>query len=82
MLEQIPIIRGVVDLANDGGPWVPVIFSSGVLMWALIIESPLTRRAQMRSRWDQRSPKRAGLMSMLSSGTCSVIAGRPAGMVP
>ena len=38
MLEQIPIIRGVVDLSNDGGPWVPVIFGSGVLMWALIIE--------------------------------------------
>ena len=38
MLEQLPIIQGVVTLANDGGPWVPWIFGSGVLMWALIIE--------------------------------------------
>jgi len=38
VLEQIPIVQGVVTLANDGGPWVPWIFASGVLMWALIIE--------------------------------------------
>jgi biopolymer transport protein ExbB len=38
VLDQIPIIQGVVTLANDGGPWVPWIFASGVLMWALIIE--------------------------------------------
>ena len=58
MLEQIPIIRGVVDLSNDGGPWVPVIFSSGVLMWALIIERfwyftmVLPKQAaELQSRW-------------------------------
>jgi biopolymer transport protein ExbB len=28
----------VATLARDGGPWVPWIFASGVLMWALIIE--------------------------------------------
>jgi biopolymer transport protein ExbB len=38
VLEQIPFIRGVVTLSNDGGPWVIWIFASGVLMWALIIE--------------------------------------------
>lgn len=38
MLEQIPFIRGVISLSNDGGPWVIWIFASGVLMWALIIE--------------------------------------------
>jgi hypothetical protein len=38
VLEQIPFIRGVITLSNDGGPWVPWIFGSGVLMWALIIE--------------------------------------------
>ena len=38
MLDQIPFIHGVVTLSNDGGPWVPWIFASGVLMWALIIE--------------------------------------------
>ena len=38
MLEQIPIVRGVVTLSNDGGPWVVWIFASGVLLWALIVE--------------------------------------------
>ena len=38
MLEELPIIEGVATLARDGGPWVPWIFASGVLMWALIIE--------------------------------------------
>ena len=38
MLEELPIIEGVATLARDGGPWVPWIFASGVLMWALIID--------------------------------------------
>ncbi|HLF12372.1 MAG TPA: MotA/TolQ/ExbB proton channel family protein [Gammaproteobacteria bacterium] len=38
MLDQIPLIRGIVSLSNDGGPFVIWIFASGVLMWALIIE--------------------------------------------
>jgi biopolymer transport protein ExbB len=38
VLEQIPIVRGVVTLSNDGGPWVVWIFASGVLLWALIVE--------------------------------------------
>jgi biopolymer transport protein ExbB len=38
VLEQVPLIRGIVELSNDGGPWVVWIFASGVLMWALIIE--------------------------------------------
>jgi biopolymer transport protein ExbB len=38
VFEQLPIIRGVVTLSNDGGPWVIWIFASGVLMWALVIE--------------------------------------------
>jgi biopolymer transport protein ExbB len=35
---DLPIIRGVLSLSNDGGPWVMWIFASGVLMWALVIE--------------------------------------------
>lgn len=38
MLDQIPLIRGIVALSNDGGPFVIWIFLSGVLMWTLIIE--------------------------------------------
>ena len=38
MLDQVPLIRGIVALSNDGGPFVIWIFLSGVLMWTLIIE--------------------------------------------
>ena len=38
MLEQLPLVRGVLELSSDGGPWVVWIFASGVLLWALIIE--------------------------------------------
>jgi biopolymer transport protein ExbB len=38
VLDQIPLVRGIVSLSNDGGPFVIWIFASGVLMWALIIE--------------------------------------------
>ncbi len=38
MLEQLPLVRGIVSLYNDGGTFVLFIFSAGVLMWALIIE--------------------------------------------
>jgi biopolymer transport protein ExbB len=38
VLDQIPLIRGIVSLSNDGGPFVIWIFLSGVLMWTLILE--------------------------------------------
>jgi biopolymer transport protein ExbB len=38
MLEQLPLLRGIGELARDGGPFVVFIFLSGVLMWALILE--------------------------------------------
>jgi biopolymer transport protein ExbB len=38
VLDQLPLVRGIVSLSNDGGPFVIWIFASGVLMWALIIE--------------------------------------------
>lgn len=38
MLDQIPLFQGIIDLSNDGGPFVIWIFASGVLMWALIFE--------------------------------------------
>lgn len=38
MLEQLPLVRDIADLMSLGGPFVVLIFLSGVLMWALIIE--------------------------------------------
>jgi biopolymer transport protein ExbB len=38
VLEQLPLVRDIADLMSLGGPFVVLIFLSGVLMWALIIE--------------------------------------------
>ena len=38
MLDQIPFARAIVELANDGGPFVVWIFLSGVLLWAMVAE--------------------------------------------
>ena len=38
MLDQLPLVQGIIELSNDGGPWVMWIFASGVLMWTLILE--------------------------------------------
>ncbi|MGH8196478.1 MAG: MotA/TolQ/ExbB proton channel family protein [Woeseiaceae bacterium] len=62
MLEQIPFVRGIVELSNDGGPFVVWIFAAGVLMWALIVErywyfSRILPRqaAEMKDQWHARS---------------------------
>ena len=39
MLEQIPFVRGVLELVEDGGPFVALIFAAGVLMWAIIADT-------------------------------------------
>ena len=83
MLEQIPFFRGVIDLSTDGGPWVPWIFGSGVLMWALIIERfwyftmllP-KQAAQLQAEWLARKDRtswcarqiRAAMISRLNQG--------------
>jgi biopolymer transport protein ExbB len=38
MLEHLPLYLAVKELVGLGGPWVVLIFSSGVLMWSLIFE--------------------------------------------
>ena len=38
MLENIPLLNGIVHLLADGGPFVGWIFASGVLLWGLVIE--------------------------------------------
>jgi biopolymer transport protein ExbB len=66
MLEHLFVMRGIAELARDGGPYVVFIFLSGVLMWALIIErywffsrvlpgQISTIQAQWRARKDRTS---------------------------
>lgn len=62
MVEQIPVIRGVFELVDDGGPFVGLIFAAGVLMWAIIAERywyfqrVLPKQAQdLQYSWDVRS---------------------------
>ena len=64
MFDQLPLIRGVVTLSNDGGPWVVWIFASGVLMWALIIERYWyfsmvlpKQAAQLQAQWLARKDR-------------------------
>ena len=64
MLDQIPVVRGIVSLASDGGPFVVWIFAAGILLWGMIIERYwyFTRvlpkqAAAMRAQWDARSDK-------------------------
>ncbi len=64
MLDQLPIVRGIISLSNDGGPWVVWIFASGVLMWALIVERYWyftmllpKRAAQLQAQWLARSDR-------------------------
>jgi biopolymer transport protein ExbB len=64
VLDQLPLVRGIVSLSNDGGPFVLLIFSAGVLMWALIIERYWyfarvlpKQAAQLQSQWLARSDR-------------------------
>ena len=62
MLEQIPFVQGVVELVDDGGPFVNLIFASGVLMWTIIAERywffqrtlPMQAR-ELQQAWDARA---------------------------
>ncbi|HEX7035900.1 MAG TPA: MotA/TolQ/ExbB proton channel family protein [Pseudomonadales bacterium] len=61
MFDQIPIIRGIAELSNDGGPFVLWIFAAGVLMWGLIIERYWyfsrvlpKQAAELRAQWEAR----------------------------
>ena len=62
MVEQLPLIRGIVELAEEGGPYVVWIFLSGVLMWGMIIERYWYfarvlpgQAAKTRAQWEARS---------------------------
>jgi biopolymer transport protein ExbB len=62
MVEQLPFVKGVIELVEDGGPFVALIFSAGVLMWAIIAERywffhhVLPRQAkELQDAWDART---------------------------
>jgi biopolymer transport protein ExbB len=64
VLDQIPLIRGIVSLSNDGGPFVFWIFASGVLLWSLVIErwwyfSRILPKqaAALQAEWDARQDR-------------------------
>ncbi len=62
MLDHIPLIRGVLELVDDGGPFVGLIFAAGILMWTIIAERywffrhVLPQRAQeLQEQWNART---------------------------
>jgi biopolymer transport protein ExbB len=62
VVEQIPFIRGVLELVDDGGPFVGLIFATGVLMWGIIAERYwFFRRVlpqlsmELQQQWDART---------------------------
>lgn len=64
MLEQIPLIKGVLELIDDGGPFVGLIFAAGVLMWAIIAERFWYFRrilpqqvAELQKTWEARAER-------------------------
>ena len=63
-MGSVNFIGAVRDLINDGGPFVLLIFSAGVLMWALIIERYWyfarvlpKQAAQLQAQWLARSDR-------------------------
>jgi len=64
VLEQIPLIKGVLELIDDGGPFVGLIFAAGVLMWAIIAERFWYFRrilpqqvAELQKTWEARAER-------------------------
>lgn len=64
MLEHIPLIKGVLELVDDGGPFVGLIFAAGVLMWAIIAERFWYFRrilpqqvAELQKTWEARAER-------------------------
>lgn len=62
MLEQMPLVKAVLELVEDGGPFVALIFAAGVLMWTIIIERfwyfwrVLPQQAkELQQTWDSRT---------------------------
>ena len=89
MLEHIPLIKGVLELVDDGGPFVGLIFAAGVLMWAIIAERfwyfrrvlPL-QVAELQKTWEARAERtswtaRQIRQAMISKLNVGMTAGLP-----
>lgn len=64
MLDQLPIIQGIFNMADAGGPLVVWIFIAGVLMWGLVFERiwyfwrVLPKQvAHVRTEWEARDDR-------------------------
>lgn len=89
MLDQVPLIRGVLELVDDGGPFVALIFAAGVLMWTIIAERywyflrVLPKQAlELKQKWDERTEHtswcaRQIRQAMISKLNVSMNAGLP-----
>jgi len=78
MLDNIPGFHGVVELVRGGGPYVVLIFLSGVLMWTLVFErvwyftQVLPKQAkEMRAQWDARADKKSWCARMIRQAMIS-----------
>jgi biopolymer transport protein ExbB len=62
VVDQIPFFRGVLELVEDGGPFVGLIFATGILMWGIIAERFWFFRkvlpqlsTELQQQWNARS---------------------------
>ena len=70
MLDQVPLIRGVLELVDDGGPFVALIFAAGVLMWTIIAERYWYFQRVLPKQALERASRRSGKARFGSSVTC------------
>ncbi|MDX2222525.1 MAG: MotA/TolQ/ExbB proton channel family protein [Rhodospirillaceae bacterium] len=86
MLDNFVLTRGLVDLVREGGPFVILIFASGVLMWGLVFErmwfftSVLPKQVTaLQDQWNARGDRsswcarqiRAAMVSRLNAAMTS-----------
>jgi biopolymer transport protein ExbB len=89
VLDAIPLLDGIRELAADGGPYVLWIFAAGVLMWALILERYWYfsrvlpgQAAALQQQWNARKERdswcaRQIRRAMISRLNASMTAGFP-----
>ncbi len=89
MLDQIPLIKALFELVEDGGPFVALIFAAGVLMWAIIAERFWYFRrvlpqqaAELQKVWEARTERsswcaRQIRQAMISKLNVAMSAGLP-----
>jgi biopolymer transport protein ExbB len=78
VFSDLPLVEGVAQLADDGGPFVVWIFASGALMWALIFERwwhfshALPKQvAETKARWLARKDRTSWCARQIRAATIS-----------